>query len=270
MNGSEGTFFLKKKDLILCIAILAGIILVSKIPVKLLFQSPELKPFSSYFGQIAKSIILVIICWQLAKHFSISVFFNTISSSRGKYWMLLLPLFFPGLFLYAGICIDFNENVFEWLLIYFSFFVTGLTEEIIFRGLLQGYLTKQYPQKTNNQLCIITSIFFALIHFNNIQFAPLSGVINQVIYAFFMGLLFSALMIRIGNTLLIGTIHGILNMISISCAIKNQDAGNIVAQGYELNGFFQVIGIVIVFSPTLLIYWFLLRGAPKRTGIEND
>lgn len=269
MNNTERTYFLKIKDLLFCLAIMVGIVLISKIPVKLLFQSPAMEPYARYFKTIIISIIIIGGCWQLAKKYSIDIFIRRISTQGNIYWMLLLPLFFPGLLLISGFSFGCHESILIAFFFVISYIVSGVTEEIVFRGLIQGYLTKKYPLKTNNQLCIITSVFFALTHFNNFQYNELTNVMNQVVYAFFMGLIFSALMIRIGNTLLTGITHGLLNILSINCISKDSNTSSIVVQSPELNTLSQVFGMILILSPTLLIYWFLLRGARQKTGIGN-
>ena len=269
MNNLERTYFLKKRDLFFCISIMAGILLIFKIPVHLLFQSAVLEPFSGYFNKIIISLIIIGGCWQIAKKYAIHIFIRRITGNSKMYWMLLLPLFFPGLLLISGFSLDCHDSILIGFFFFFSFIISGVTEEIVFRGLIQGYLTKNYPLKTNNQICIITSFLFALIHFNNIQYNELSDVINQMIYAFYMGLLFSALMIRIGNTLLVGIAHGLLNTLSINCVIKEPNASNILVQRSDLTILAQVVGMVLILSPTLLIYWFLLTGIKQKKDIEN-
>ena len=243
--------------------------MISKIPVKLLFQSPALEPFSGYLTKIIKSFIIIGSSWQLAKKYSIHIFIRRISSKDKTYWMLLLPLFFPGLLLISGFSLDCHESILLGFFFLFSFLVSAISEEVVFRGLIQGHLTKQYPRKTNNQICIITSIFFALIHVINLPHSDLASVINKVVYAFFMGLIFSALMIRIGNTFLLGIAQGLLNILSVNCFIKDPNTGSILVQSSDLNIVAQVVGMVLILSPTLLIYWFLLSGAKQKPAIEN-
>ena len=84
-----------------------------------------------------------------------------------------------------------------------------------------------------------------------------------------MGLIFSALMIRIGNTFLLGIAQGLLNILSVNCFIKDPNTSSILVQSSDLNIVAQVVGMVLILSPTLLIYWFLLSGAKQNPAIEN-
>lgn len=254
---------MRSRDIFFCLAVIAGLILISKIPFSLLFDTQQLYPYSKDLKALLIGFIIFYAYWKVTIKYK---FFNPgkhPNCQRNNYWMFLIPLVFPGLLLASKFNIqcytEFLSTVFFLLAIYARAFV----EEIVFRGFIQGYLTNQYPEKSHHQICLVTSIFFALIHFNNVQYNELSGVINQVIYAFYMGLLFSAILIRTKNIWLLGTVHGTLNFITSSCSTKNVITNVNPMQGSIAEYFTQSLGIVLLFSPILLIYWLLLKSNPK-------
>ncbi len=124
-------------------------------------------------------------------------------------------------------------------------------EEVVFRGVIQGYLSKQNPHRLLHKTILITALFFALIHFINIQHGGIQNVLLQVIYAFYMGLYFGALMVRINNVWLLGIAHGILNMFSVRC---EEMQGNYLSK-IDIG---SLLGMLLIFSPVLIIYWLLM------------
>lgn len=258
---------MRSRDLFFCLAVIAGLILISKIPFSVLFNTQQLYTYSKDFKAILIGLIVFYVYWKVTTKYK---FFNPGKHSNFKknnYWMFLIPLAFPGLLLASKFNIQCYTDFFSTVILLLAIYARAFVEEIVFRGFIQGYLTKQYPEKSPHQICLVTAIFFALIHFNNVQYNELSGVINQVIYAFYMGLLFSALLIKTKNIWLLGVVHGTLNFITSSCSTKSLLSDNPM-QNSIAEYFTQTLGIVILFSPILLIYWLLLN-ANQNTVIDK-
>jgi membrane protease YdiL (CAAX protease family) len=177
--------------------------------------------------------------------------------------MLFLPLIYPGLILSSG----FNTGCFTSVLSFTIFFVTiitkGLLEEVVFRGVVQGYLLSRYPDKTYHYSCIISSVLFALVHFTNLQYGDFRSVMQQVIYAFFVGMFFSALLIRVKNVWLLGVIHGLINFMSIACRNKLTETNEIKIAESQTTLFVQIAGVTLIFLPALFCYWILIKTAKK-------
>ncbi len=124
-------------------------------------------------------------------------------------------------------------------------------EEVVFRGVIQGYLSKQNPDKPLHKVILITAILFALIHIVNIRYSGIQNVLLQLIYAFYMGLFFGALIIKTNNVWLLGIAHGVLNTFSVRCVEMQDNYLSKIDIG-------SLLGMLLMFSPVLIIYWLLM------------
>jgi uncharacterized protein len=89
---------------------------------------------------------------------------------------------------------------------------TGIFEEITFRLLLFLTILRYQPNGSTWRISCYTSIAFGLIHFTSFfkDTAPLS-VVNQIVFAFGIGLLLQAVLIRSGNIILVIILHTSFN-----------------------------------------------------------
>lgn len=124
------------------------------------------------------------------------------------------------------LCVYFiNQTVAAYHISFFSFrhisyllgcFTTGFFEEFFFRLLLFGLVVKYFANNTRNNLIksiIITSFLFSAAHITNFfneNYDPL-GVVNQMVFAFFIGVFFQSLYLRFKNIYLLGILHGLIN-----------------------------------------------------------
>jgi CAAX protease family protein len=89
-------------------------------------------------------------------------------------------------------------------------FLTGIAEELVFRGLIQSKLVTDYGKMKG---VLVSAMIFGLLHFLNLIKNPdnLNGILNQVIFAFSIGFVFGGLVLKLNNVMLIGIFHGIIN-----------------------------------------------------------
>lgn len=201
---------------------------------------------------------IILACVLVARSKKILISGGFLGPVKKNYWMLFLPLLFPGLVFIVNLNFGcYNADLALGIAI-LAVLVRGLMEEVIFRGVIQGYLRKQHPGQSLHRIIFITAVFFALVHFTNIQFSGIQNVLLQVIYAFYMGLFFGALMIRINNVWLLGIVHGVLNTFSIRC-VETQD--NYLSK-IDIGG---LLGMLLMFSPILIIYWLLMITNKPKT-----
>ncbi|MDO5755708.1 MAG: CPBP family intramembrane metalloprotease [Tissierellia bacterium] len=95
-----------------------------------------------------------------------------------------------------------SPNLRAVVLMFLFTFLIALFEEFLFRGLLLDEDLHQHKddQRIKRKL-YFSSLLFALIHFYNLYLQPALVVetINQVIYAFFLGVYLSALLLKTKN-----------------------------------------------------------------------
>jgi len=245
------------KDFFFCIAIICLVFLIGKIPVQDLLEYYSV-PEAEDLRYIITGVVIILACVLIARSQIILISGGFIRPIKKNYWMLILPLLFPGLLLVA----NFNVSCYNgWMAIgiaIFAILIRGLMEEVVFRGVIQGYLSKQYPGKSLHKIIFVTAAFFALVHFTNIQYSGIQNVLLQVIYAFYMGLFFGALMIKVNNVWLLGMAHGVINFFSARC--EEMQTGGQEMQNHLLTkiDIGSLLGMLLMFSPVLIIYWLLM------------
>jgi membrane protease YdiL (CAAX protease family) len=141
-----------------------------------------------------------------------------------------------------------------------------MMEEVLFRGVIQGYLFKNFTRATPYSISLITSVLFALLHFTALTDTTFAYAFNQVVYAFFGGMIFSAVVFRTRNVWLAGVIHGILNLMSRSCTPVT-----VTEEPFSWGGYLVNLGtLILVLSPILVLSWILLRHQSiKRTELRQ-
>lgn len=94
--------------------------------------------------------------------------------------------------------------------------VTGFFEEFTFRVLIFSLTFRIFVKKNvRNQLkaVLIASMCFSLVHFINFinQKTDIVSSINQMLFAFYIGILFQSLYIKFGSILFVSFLHGFIN-----------------------------------------------------------
>ncbi len=137
----------------------------------------------------------------------------------GLGYLAFIPLFFLLILLSSGVCSLFGVEPQPHVLIDIlkeekSFWVLGglalfasvvgpIIEEILFRGVLYSAVRKKWGV---NKGLMVTSLFFALIHFNFFQFIPIFG----------LGLALTWLYEKTGNLLPSIAMHALNNTVSLA------------------------------------------------------
>lgn len=94
----------------------------------------------------------------------------------------------------------------------------GVSEEILFRGILISHLMKFFRNsKGIYGILIFSALLFGLVHITNAFVgAPLDTSIFQAFYTFAMGIIMGALYLRTGNIWVPMIIHSLVDIIGIS------------------------------------------------------
>jgi uncharacterized protein len=208
------------------------------------------------FVLVIKSILLGSILYFILKKYKLFRVGGLNTHYPNKYWMLFLPLLFPGVWAYNNFSLTCSQTT---ILLSILFTVTqGIWEEFVFRGVIQGSLIKFSPKASYNKIFLFTNFLFAFGHLNNLFLHHPLSVINQVIYAFLVGLMFSAIQLHVNNVILLGISHGLLNFLFKACKTAEIVGEEFIEPGI-VEYFIQAGIFLLLFSPTLIIYWFLLK-----------
>ena len=255
---------MKKRDIIFCLVIILLFFTIRRIPIDKLFQAGKLGNYAKDLKSIIMAIVISAGSFWVARKFNLLEKGGFSGHGKRNYWMLLLPLIFPGIMFGVHIKLSCFAD-YTAVLIFFSVFLfKGLVEEIVFRGVIQGYLRKNHPERSYHFSCFLSASLFALCHLTNLEYTASYTVIIQVVYAFFMGLLFSALLIRTNNVWLLGIVHGLLNSMVTGCETND----HLMSGNGTISTFFeyviQMLGTILIFSPMLFVYWMLIKTSPKN------
>ena len=139
------------------------------------------------------------------------------------------------------------------------FILVGITEELVFRGiaadlLLQIFFQKFPDKKPVLPAVIISGLIFSAAHSVNLYVADASGVLVQMIAAFFLGMLLTAIYYRTGNIYVVIFLH-ILNDVAAAAPItilKSETSITDVISGYGASDLMMLI-------PYIIVLVFLLR-----------
>lgn len=94
-----------------------------------------------------------------------------------------------------------------------TIFFAPLYEELLFRGLLLGFLM---TRTTPSRAVFLTSLLFGFWHFKNALWMPVQPVLFQVLYAFVLGLLLSFSTLRHQSIVPAVILHFLNNIIAES------------------------------------------------------
>ena len=144
------------------------------------------------------------------------------------------------------------------------FILVGITEELVFRGVIADltlkYLLQKESKKEYISIAVITSsALFALFHVFNIHFALYSGVLIQMIGVFVLGMYLTAVYYRSGNLYAVMFLH-IINDIVAAIPVTIIKSKESVADVISEYGFADLIQLI----PFLIVIMVILRPVKKE------
>ncbi len=251
-----------RKNVILLFFVLLTFFLITRIPLKpvfdLFFDEETVRQLSYVFI----SMVVIILGWLIVKRYKYLDEAGFRSANQRNYWMLLIPIFFPGILFLNNITSGCPAIDDQWIFFTSVVILRAVMEEVLCRGVIQGYMIKNHPATSKFLITIVSAVIFGALHFIGLFRDDFFTVFAQVIYATIMGLLFGALMIRVGNVWLLGLTHGIVNVMAHSCSSESEVAVTGTLGEYLLG----VGSYIFVLSPIFLIYWLLIKTSKKKTG----
>ncbi len=152
----------------------------------------------------------------------------------------------------------------EWY--HFSYFfqclTTGFFEEFFCRLLLFGLICnslKDYNYGNYYKEIVITSLIFGLLHLTNL-FNPdydIISVVNQIMFAFIIGVLLQCLLIRLKNIVLISVLHGLINY-NLMAKAKLFKTENRAISPNQFIDFIESFKTFIVLGVIIFLFGYLL------------
>ena len=141
--------------------------------------------------------------------------------------------------------------------------MAGISEEVIFRGVVVSYLMRQWQGKRILLAVVLSSAVFGVSHLINLASgAPLGVTLLQVVNSFFMGGIFSAVFLRCGNLLPAMALHFLFDVVALSDVSAFQEGG-IYNSSITLTTS-DIIGVLITNIVYLAIILLLLRPSVRE------
>lgn len=137
--------------------------------------------------------------------------------TKGWYIVVVAGIFF--ILNIMSIPLKAYDKYFTNSLIYFilTCILTGIFEEIMFRGLIQNILINKYKNHLNGvwKAILISSIIFSFLHFMNLFEKPyfILGTITQVFYTLSLGLMLGVIYYISQNIIVVITLHALFNIL---------------------------------------------------------
>lgn len=131
----------------------------------------------------------------------------------------------------------------------------GFLEELLFRYIVFDYFllkTKKYKKSI-----LTTSLIFALFHVSNLfSGSSIYSIINQIEFAFIIGLILQLVFIKTNNLVIISSIHGLINFLGSNSSLTD----HLEIQKISFNDFIMnQLFILVIYLMVVPIYFWRLR-----------
>jgi len=146
-------------------------------------------------------------------------------------------------------------------------FLKASAEELLFRGLCQHWFLRDgnKPRKA----IFLSSLLFSLLHIANFfSHGDWVSLANQLIFAFFTGLIFGVIMYTTGNILVPCILHTLVNIpsgLAVFAVKQVEETETTDAVAGPVDGLLSILMFCVVFSPLIitgLYYFFNKRWVP--------
>ena len=255
---------MRLKKIIICL-FLVGV--MSALPLRLL----NLSTFDFSILTLIKGIVVICILYLLIVQDDLQInLLHINSTSLGKKTipaLLLLILYLSLNYKKLQFITSYSNTV---LLIVLTALVFAFAEEIIFRGYIYGHLIKIVPFKYH--AILICSGLFALMHCLNVFKADdIFSLINQIIFAFFMGILLGSLFFITKSLLFTGLYHFFINLPSALNRLQGHNVLQHKVSNQSLSeNIISSFLFILVISPIIIISMYYLLKIRKYEQLNNN
>lgn len=211
-----------RRKILSCLTIAVSYVLVAKISGVALKNLAAVYniPYPELIPKIICAIFAILIMGYLHRQSvlkgTLESFWKGIATGGflGVYLLLMIILFFISDFS-AGQLIESSRA----LVFIFSMFLTGFSEEIIFRGVILNTLRESFKKESRTtiyKVVIFSSLIFAVMHLSNIfSGVPFSAAVIQMAGAFGVGCYFAAIYMRCNTIWVTIVYHAMMNFVSL-------------------------------------------------------
>ena len=244
---------------------------ILKLPLEFLLDNFDLtKQQFNNIDRIVKNVVLTFLAIMVIKKLRITKLsgLSTEISFKNKY-LIIIPMYlviFGGLSL-IGLDLS-NVTVIDSILLCLAMLSVGFVEEFIFRGILQPVFLKNYiHHEYGIYIGILTPAFlFGALHLVNLDSSNIAASVSQVVYAFFIGTAFGAILLKTNKLVPLAILHG---LIDIMFSINTLNEADAIAGQLEKQSIGDAIGSMLFVLPLFIVSIFIIRKISKESIITK-
>jgi hypothetical protein len=215
---------------------------------------------SSNINKLIKNLVILILAIFTIKKLKI-VELSGLSQQmklQNKF-LILIPLYLVIIGVFSLLGTDLSSiSIIDLILLSLAMLSVGFVEEFIFRGILQSVFLKKYAHRKNGILIgiFLPAVLFGALHLLNLKMSNIAASIGQVVYAFFIGAAFGAILLKTNKLIPLAILHGLINTVfSINTLLDDSAVvGEINQQDIG-----QAIGSMLVVLPLFIVGLFIIR-----------
>jgi membrane protease YdiL (CAAX protease family) len=257
---------MKKFLLYFLVLLLASMLLVKFVVNGIihLYQLDETGTAAMIVSGAGRFLLLLVFYFAFRKE----ILFDVKKVLRNNVWVLLVAGIL--LFLSLRFSIPYIGIRYSWenlTAFYTKCFSVGLMEEVLCRWILFGLIVAAYPKRSAFGQIVLTSAIFALLHIGNLitGYLDLFSVLNQMVFAFLLGLFFQGLLIRFKNIIVTVLLHGLVNFHGMYNSVFNLDNSTMTAG----NSLSDLVQTQLFFGITCVILLLILRLTMRKGDIRG-
>jgi len=259
----------KYKSIVFSILAIIAIVVIHQIPIYLLLQNFGMaEDVANLIDKIILNVIVIVLTIILIKKkglWIISGLSPLIIKSPYLYIILLFYLFiFTGGFSSIKLIPTHQLSSLLVLVFLIKSITVGVLEEVVFRGLIQGSMIKDFETKRKGIVVsgVLSSIIFGIAHIINIgeNYINFNGVIRQVFAATCLGTLFGVVLLRTRNIYPIIFIHSAISFFSLlGTLFPEYFPEKVYGEKSASELIVSSVFVILIFGSAFLIAMFLVR-----------
>lgn len=146
----------------------------------------------------------------------------------------------------------------------------GMAEDFLCRAVMAETLLEHYGtgRKGILKAILISALIFALTHFSNLVTSGFSGVLLQVINAFFVGILFAALYFRTGNIMIAAFVHALWDFFGLIQSENGLFASD-TSLGKIISSYKIDLSIILTFVMVAVYVFILMRFSSFDNAVQK-
>lgn len=148
-------------------------------------------------------------------------------------------------------------------------FIAASAEEVIFRGYILNLLRKE--RFSTYRSLIISTLLFSIIHIINIfRYEDVWGVLNQIIFAFALGMLLGSMYLLTNNLMFVCVFHFVVNIPSAIRSLNPASGSDIELLNPSFSeNILSTFFIITLTLPCLMLAWYYMKIIEKRDNVQE-